>query len=406
MGDFHQNATISTLHELTNLPVERLEIQLKEFSGSRPIALLLPSLYSELQGPALEGIVEQLRSVNYISDIIIGLDRAGPEEYAHAKEYFSKLPQNHHILWNDGPRLKALDAELHSHGLAPREPGKGRNVWYCLGYILSLRRIDVVALHDCDILTYDRRMLARLIYPVANPHFSYVFSKGYYARVANGSMNGRVTRLLITPLLWSLKRVIGPHDFIDYLDGFRYPLAGEFAMRASVLPDLRIPSDWGLEIGMLSEVRRNLNPRLICQVDIADTYDHKHQPLSKDDPNAGLSRMSTDITKAIYRKLATDGIAFSSETFRTLKATYYRSALDLIETYYHDAAINGLAFDRHAEEQAVELFAKNIVEAGHVFLDNPMEVPFIPSWNRIHNAVPDFVERLNKSVKADMADAR
>ena len=404
MVDFHQNATISTLHELTNMPVERLEMQLAEFSGSRPIALLLPSLYSELQGEALEGIVQQLKSVNYISDIIIGLDRAGPKEFAHAKEYFSRLPQKHHILWNDGPRLKALDAELQSHGLAPREPGKGRNVWYCLGYILSLRRTDVVALHDCDILTYDRRMLARLIYPVANPHFSYAFSKGYYARVAGGSMNGRVTRLLVTPLLWSLKRVIGQHDFIDYLDGFRYPLAGEFAMRASVLPDLRIPSDWGLEIGVLSEVRRSLNPRLICQVDIADNYDHKHQPLSEDDPDAGLSRMSTDITKAIYRKLAADGISFSSETFRTLKATYYRAALDLIETYYHDAALNGLEFDRHAEEQAVELFSKNIVEAGHVFLDNPMEVPFIPSWNRIHNAVPDFVERLNASVAADMSD--
>lgn len=404
MGDFHQNASIATLHNLTDMPVERLEAQLAEFATSRPIALLLPSLYSELQSPALEGIVEQLKSVSYISDIIIGLDRASREEFAHAKEYFSRLPQRHHILWNDGPRLRALDAELESHGLAPREPGKGRNVWYCTGYIMSLRRIDVVALHDCDILTYDRRMLARLIYPVANPHFSYIFSKGYYARVANGSINGRVTRLLVTPLLWSLRQVIGTHEFIDYLEGFRYPLAGEFAMRASVMPDLRIPSDWGLEIGVLSEVRRNLNPRVICQVDIADNYEHKHQPLSKDNPQSGLSRMSTDIAKAIYRKLAADGITFSSETFRTLKATYYRAALDLIETYYHDAALNGLEFDRHAEEQAVELFAKNIVEAGQVFLENPMEIPFIPSWNRIHNAVPDFVERLSQAVVADAAD--
>ena len=29
-----------------------------------------------------------------------------------------------------------------------------------------------VALHDCDIKTYDRRMLAKLFYPVVNPVFN------------------------------------------------------------------------------------------------------------------------------------------------------------------------------------------------------------------------------------------
>ena len=88
--------------------------------------------------------------------------------------------------------------------------------------------------------------------------------------------------------------------------------------------------------------------------------------------------MSIDICKAIYRKLATDGTVFGQETFRTIKATYYREALDLIEAYYNDARMNGLHIDRHVEERAVELFASNIVEAGQTFLDNPMETPFIP----------------------------
>jgi glucosyl-3-phosphoglycerate synthase len=154
---------------------------------------------------------------------------------------------------------------------------------------------------------------------------------------------------------------------------------------------------------MLSEVWRNLSNQAVCQVDIADAYDHKHQPLSVEDASRGLSRMSTDISKALFRKLATDGVVFSQETFRTLKATYYRTALDLIEMYYNDAMMNGLHIDRHLEEKAVELFASNIVEAGHLFLDNPMETPFIPNWSRVNAAYPDLLRNLHEAVLADNA---
>jgi glucosyl-3-phosphoglycerate synthase len=279
--------------------------------------------------------------------------------------------------------------------------GKGRNVWYCYGYILASGKSEAVALHDCDILTYKRDMLARLLYPVANPNFNYEFCKGYYARVAEGKLNGRVSRLLVTPLLRALKKVFGSIEYLEYLDSYRYPLAGEFSMRADVFNDIRIPSDWGLEIGVLSEVKRNYATNRLCQVDIADNYDHKHQTLSRHNPEGGLSKMTHDIARAIFRKLATNGIVFSQETFRTIKATYYRVALDFIETYYNDAIMNGLAVDRHSEEQAVELFAQNIMSAGEHFLANPMETPFIPSWNRVISAVPDILERLYDAVEED-----
>jgi glucosyl-3-phosphoglycerate synthase len=61
------------------------------------------------------------------------------------------------------------------------------------------------------------------------------------------------------------------------MGSFRYPLAGEFSFRRDVLNDIRIPSDWGLEIGVLSEMHRNYASNRLCQVDIADNYDHKHQ---------------------------------------------------------------------------------------------------------------------------------
>ncbi|MFP9227853.1 glycosyltransferase family protein [Pectobacterium cacticida] len=404
MSEFYQDGIITNLHNLTQRSTEELEYELQVFSGQNTMGLILPSLYSELEGPALSHIIDQLSQVSYLGEIVIGLDRADRQQFLYARQFFSRLPQRHRILWNDGPRLKALSEELAEQSLAPQEPGKGRNVWFCVGYTLASRRSTCVALHDCDIVTYDRAMLARLFYPVANPHFGYDFCKGYYARVAEGQLNGRVGRLLVYPLLKSLQTVYGHSDYLDYMRSFRYPLSGEFAMRTAILDNLRIPSDWGLEIGVLSEIHRGTATRRICQVDIADRYDHKHQPMSEDDPNAGLQRMAMDITKALYRKLAILGVNITTDSFRVLRATYYRTALDMIDAFEHDARMNGLRFDRHKEESAVELFSDVITLSGHAYSDSPGDKPFVPSWNRVQSAFPDILDRLYAAVEADNQD--
>jgi glucosyl-3-phosphoglycerate synthase len=371
VGDFHQNGNIATLHNLSDRPVEALEDELIEFSRHRLMGLVIPSLYSELATPALENIISELSRVPYLNQIVIGLDRASESEYQHALEFFGRLPQHHRVLWNDGPRLRALDEKLQEKGLSPTEPGKGRNVWFCYGYIIATGRASTVALHDADIKTYKRDMLARLIYPVANPSFSFDFSKGYYARSNGEALGGRVTRLLVTPLILAMRIVCGRR---------------------------------GLEIGVLSEMHRNHSNNRICQVDIADTYDHKHQDLSPEDATKGLSKMSIDIAKSMYRKLAIQGETFSNDRVRTIKATYYRVALDFVELFQADAAMNGLSFDRHKEEAAVELFAANIVKAGSEFRENPMDAPFIPPWNRVITAVPGVLEELRGAVEGDMQE--
>jgi glucosyl-3-phosphoglycerate synthase len=404
LADFHQNGNIATLHNLRANDSGALSRELETFAATRKISLILPSLYSELEGEALPKILDQLAQVPYLHRIIIGLDRADEAQFRHAKEFFSRLPQEHIVIWNDSPRMKAIDDRLAQLGLGPSEPGKGKNVWSCLGYLMACQDSSVVAIHDCDIVTYDKDMLARLVYPVANPNFPYQVSKGFYARVGNGKINGRVSRMLVSPSLIALKKVIGDRDYIDFLRSFRYPLSGEFAMRTSILPDLRMPSDWGLEIGLLSEAWRNLARKSVCQVEIADHYAHKHQDLSPEDKTTGLSRMSIDICKSMFRKLATDGTVFTEETFRTLKATYYRTALDLLEDYYHDAKMNGLAVDRHEEERSVEMFAENIVEAGRVYLENPAETPFIPTWARVNAADPDLIRDRKAAAEADYAE--
>jgi glucosyl-3-phosphoglycerate synthase len=92
------------------------------------MSLVLPSLFSELEGPALGPILDELTQVPYLNEIVIGLDRADEEQFSYAKEYFSRLPQHHRILWNDGPRLRAIDKMLADKGLAPTEMGKGRPI--------------------------------------------------------------------------------------------------------------------------------------------------------------------------------------------------------------------------------------------------------------------------------------
>ncbi|THH35304.1 glycosyl transferase [Aliishimia ponticola] len=401
MTDFHQNGNIAQFHNLRTRSLDELEYELEAFAQTRKVSLILPSLFSELTGPALEGILEELSKVRYVSRIIVGLDRADETEFRRARNFFSRLPQEHVVIWNDSPRMQAIDDRLAALGLGSQEPGKGKNVWTSMGYLISCADTAVMAIHDCDILTYERGLLARLVYPVVHPGFSYQLSKGYYARVGEGKMNGRVSRLLVSPLLIALKKVQGDHDYIDYLRAFRYPLSGEFALRTSMLPDLRIPSDWGLEIGVLSEAWRNLGRQAVCQVEISDAYDHKHQPVSPEDAEAGLNRMSTDICKAIFRKMATEGTVFTQNTFRTLKATYYRRALDLLEVYHNDAVMNGLSLDRHAEEKAIELFSENIMRAGQMFLENPHESPFIANWSRVNSADPALLSELRAAVAAD-----
>jgi glucosyl-3-phosphoglycerate synthase len=401
MGDFFQNGAIATLHNLSDRPTVDLEAELSSWSIDRPMALVLPSLYSEIEGPALGPIVDQIAEIPYIDEVIIGLDGADAAQFERARKFFGKLPQRHRLLWHDGPRMRQIDETLSDHGLAPAEAGKGRNVWYCLGYFLASGRAQLVALHDCDILTYDRRIVAQLLYPLAHPTFGYSFCKGYYFRVADGRLRGRASRLLVTPLVRALNATIGPSPYLHFIDSFRYPLAGEFALRDSAVRSIRIPSDWGLEIGVLSEIYRYYPPQRVCQADIADNYDHKHRSLSEADPQQGLNRMSTDIAKALFRKLAIDGTVFSPEIFRTVKASYYRSALDLVDRYYSDAVINGFQIDRHEEESAIELFSQSIMRAGARFLSNPMETPFISSWSRVESAVPDVFERIASAVEAD-----
>jgi glucosyl-3-phosphoglycerate synthase len=409
MSDFHQTGVITSLHRLGEPNLERLESDLVRYSAERPIALVLPSLYSEINGPALKTIVEELAQVPYLGQCVLSLSgTADIQQYRDMRDLFQGVTctdgRGVTVLWNRGPRLEALYSRLRAEGLDPGDDGKGRANWIAFGYVLATHQARVIATHDCDILDYHRDLLARLCFPTANPNMSYEFAKGYYSRVSD-RMHGRVTRLFMTPIMRAMKSVLGQVPLLEYLDSFRYPLAGECSMTTELARANRIPADWGLEVGVLAEVYRNCSLKRICQVELVENYDHKHQDLSEQDVSLGLHRMVRDIASSLIRNLASYGVEFESGFLNTLIAAYVRTAQDSIARYSDDANLNGLAFDRHEEEVAVETFAGALRAAGLDFVRDPMGSPQIPNWSRVISAMPDFLDDLAAAVDADALEA-
>jgi glucosyl-3-phosphoglycerate synthase len=402
MSDFYQTGVVATFHRLGKQNLDKMEEELNWYAVERPMALVLPSLYSELEGGALKRIINSLKEVKYISEVVVTLGPCSEGEFNEARRFFSALPQPTRLVWNSGKRIGEIYHAIRKAGLPTGEEGKGRSVWMSYGYILSRQQIHSIALHDCDIVTYGRELLARLCYPVMNPNLDYAFCKGFYSRVTD-RLHGRVTRLLVSPLIRSLEKIIGYHPLLLFFDSFRYPLAGEFSMDVDLARVNRIPGDWGLEVGVLAEVYRNTATRRVCQIDIAENYEHKHQALSAGDSAKGLNKMCIDICKTLFRTLASDGIVFSDGLFKTLVATYMQTAQEMLKRFEDDAAVNGLYFDRHEESLAVETFTDGIRKASAIIMEDPLGAPLITSWDRVMSAIPDILRRIGEAVEADNA---
>ncbi|MEM7339867.1 MAG: glycosyl transferase [Actinomycetota bacterium] len=407
MADFAQLGPVPTLHLLTDRPFESLASDLRRWSPRRPMTLVIPTLFQELERPALARIVDIVAEASYLDEVVIGLDDADAEAFEYATRFFAPLAAaglRCRVLWQDGPRLRSVDDELGAHGFAPAHPGKGRNVWYCLGYVLASGRADVVAVHDADIRSYDAALLARLLYPVAHPDFGYRVAKGFYHRSDEATFNGRVSRLLMAPLLRALRSVAGPTPYLDHLSAFRYPLAGEISLDTSLAAELLLPTDWGLEVGVLGEIQERCRPREMCQVAIASAYDHKHQPLSPDDAGDGLHRMAVDIASTVLGRLQRDGVVLSRAMLEAIRAEFVREGAALIEVYHHDAVFNGLTTTRSREAAAVAVFDRAIGEAGRRITAPNATATTMAPWSVVFDAVPDVGRRLVAAVEADAAD--
>jgi glucosyl-3-phosphoglycerate synthase len=302
------------------------------------------------------------------------------------------------VVWSESPAVEDLLAHLQSSGLYTGEPGKGRACWLAAGFVLAEERVEYVAFQDADVVNFRREMLARLILPTVDPTIDFDFVKGYYARVSD-RLHGRVTRLLLTPLLMAFNRLIGVDPYVRYLSSFRYALSGEFAVKCDLLQRMRLPCDWGLEIVTLFEALRHRDANRIAQVELAERYDHKHQDLSPDDPSQGLNRMARDVVKHLLRTLAAQGVTLTEGVLRSLLAAYQREAEDAVSDSYAVALVNGLQFDRHEEERTVHVFAGSLRTSIEEFLHDPLGPPLVPNWVRVWAGAPDAGARLLAAVR-------
>ncbi|HEY9888599.1 MAG TPA: hypothetical protein V6D02_09385 [Candidatus Obscuribacterales bacterium] len=401
--DYKQDL-ITTIHDL-GCNVDALDDHLTEVSQSLPTAVLIPSLYDELERPALTQIRDQLAHCRFVNTVVISLFAETTEQYHQAVEFFSTLPQPTYVLWENGDRVTSLLAQLQEQGIDLMQyRGKGRAVWLGLG-VASLEAA-AIALHDADIVTYDKTYPLKLLFPLLEREFGIAFSKAYYTRLSENprKMHGRVTRLFVTPLITSLMDLFGHRDYLRYLDSYRYPLSGEFALTSDLALNTRIPADWGLEVGLLAEVYRNVARKRIAQVDLG-IFEHKHQTLGNA-TNQGLQKMCRDILKSVLRTLTeTEQVVISRDHIRALGVKFRREAQNLTRQYFVDARFNGIEYDRHQEEVTLETFEQIILEAGEEYLNDATGTQ-IPDWTRALAVMPHLREQLRDAIVADMADAR
>ena len=402
MVDFSQTGGVPTLHDLHHRGLGDLEGDLRVWAAKRPTALIIPCLASEISSEALGAMVGELASADWLARVVVGLDQADATDFRNARRLVEGLPQQVDVVWNDSEAVVRIEDRLDGMGLAPRSRGKGRNVWYCLGVVLAGGAEPVIAMHDADIVGYSRELLARLVYPVAHPGFGYCFAKGYYHRVTEGRFGGRVTRLLVAPLVRALRAEAGEHRYLRFLEAFRYPLAGETAMESQLASSLRIPGHWGMDIGILSDVYAQCETTAVCQVSVANAYDHKHQDLSAHDATAGLRRMSIDVTSTIIRRLGLETLEGAS----SLCDAYRAAARDLIRHYANDAEINGYVVDRAAEEATVEVFAASVTDAVEACGAHPGEDDLNPSWRQVLQHAPEVAPMLLEALDREPVLAR
>ena len=387
--DFNQRE-FAKIHDFT-MDFELMRQRLRFLAKDYPSGVIIPIIESDLKSKVLTEIIAELNECDYLKKVYIALGAKNQETYCEAVKIFDSFKVPHEIIWCNNPKIGGVLKELKGKGLDVTSfSGKGRDVWMAMG-IASLDLHSFVV-HDADILNYTRMLPTKLLYPVIEPKLDFFFSKGYYARInlEERKMYGRITRLFMAPILQAIQEKLQHQSrFVSYLQSFSYPMSGEIAIYSDLAMRLRIPCDWGFEIGLLAELYRRASYEYICEVDLG-FYDHKH----KDVIENGLIKTAEDSLITLLRTLTEiDGVEVSEPFLQSLQIMYRKMAQDKIRQYHADATCNNLDYDRHQEECSVDALCKAIIDAGIMYLEHPGRTQ-MPDWLRAKAAMPDIRERL------------
>ena len=327
---------IATLHDLADPTPE---------APTDRATVVVPMTDREYAGLAPERTLAALETVDP-ARVIVPL-RTSEERVEAFAGWLSEFDLRLTVLWCNAPDVERLLAD---HGL-DGESGKGRDVWLGLG--LAAERGEFVVVHDADARTYNPSHVPRLLAPLDG---GFEFAKGYYARVEDGRLYGRLFRLFYEPLVAALSE---RHDepILDYLGSFRYALAGEMAATDELARELRVEPAWGLEVGVLGDAFSAAGFSGTAQVDLG-AHEHDHRAVSG---SAGLAEMSRAVGRALFRVLADEGLA---PDFERLPERYREVANRFLRGYAADAAFNGLTYDRENERAQIERYVEAIAPPG------------------------------------------
>jgi glucosyl-3-phosphoglycerate synthase len=371
---------------------DALSTQLLHYKDKFPSGLIIPIYGSDIKSPSIQKIVSEINQCSYLRKVFIALSAQDPGDYEEARRLCRQFKVPCDVVWCNKPEVQTVLLELKGKGLdVTGMSGKGKDVWLAMG-IASLE-VVAFAVHDVDIVSYTKMLPTRMLYPVIEPKLDFFFAKGYYARLGqeNRRLYGRIHRLFLSPILEVLQEKLPYSKFIPYLQSFSYPLAGEISVYSDVATHIRVPSDWGLELGLLSEVYRNANYARICQVDLG-VYDHRHKQIGPD----GLLKTAEDSFVTLLRTLTeTENIDISESFLTSLQVAYRRLAQDKIRQFHADATCNMLTFDRHEEETNVDQLCQVIKTGGTKYFENPIRAQ-LPDWLRAMAAMPNIRERIRE----------
>ena len=356
---------VTTLHELTDptptAPTDRATV-------------VVPMTEREYAGLAPDRVLSELERVDP-GHVVVPL-RAPAERIGDFHGWLADFDLSLSVLWCNGPRLEDL---LDDHGL-DGEFGKGRDVWLGLGQALDR---EYVVVHDADTKSYSRADVPRLLFPLAHGDD---FSKGYYARVENDRLYGRLFRLFYVPLVRALSEDRDA-PVLRYLESFRYALAGEFAATTDLVERFRPQRSWGLEVGTLGDAFGYAGFEGSTQVDLG-TYEHDHRAVSGP---TGLSDMSRHVGSALLRVAEEGGV---DPDYDALPDRYRDVARSLVRSYELDARFNGLSYDRGDELHQVETYVDAI--------EPPGTDRRLPAWAD----APITPEQVAEAVAADLESVR
>ena len=160
-----------------------------------------------------------------------------------------------------GARVVPIE-DIHAvHGIGW---GKGNALW--AGLVAS--RGDIVVFLDGDLTSFAADWVVRLAMPLLQDD-SVALVKAHAHRPTTMGGGGRTTELVARPLI-SL--------YFPELAGLHQPLAGEYAVRRSVVSELSFVQGWGVEIALLIDIARRHGAEAIAQVDVG-IREHRHRPL-------------------------------------------------------------------------------------------------------------------------------